>query len=117
MSQRNQNGIERIPLLTAELAKEYNIARVEIKKISFRPLQRTGFHLHPCPVVGYIARGSIYFQIEGESAKNLSQGDAFYEPANKNILHFDNSSPTEAADFVAFYLLGKDEKELIRMLS
>lgn len=49
-------------------------------------------------------------------AKTLHAGDAFYEPVNKRILHFDNISSSENAEFVAFYVLGKDQKEIIKML-
>lgn len=48
--------------------------------------------------------------------KTLKAGDAFFEPANTKILHFDNASAIEPMTFIAFYLLGKGEDELIRML-
>jgi quercetin dioxygenase-like cupin family protein len=53
-------------------------------------------------VVGYIVRGSVKFQIEGEAAKVLQTGEAFYEPPNKTVLHFANASDTDAVTFVAF---------------
>jgi hypothetical protein len=31
-------------------------------------------------------------------------------------VHFDNASATQPMTFIAFYLLGEDERELIRML-
>src|SRR5271156_4691661 len=99
--------ITRVPLLTANLVSGKNVARVAVKKISLGPSQRTGLHHHPCPVVGLITKGSIHFQVEGESPRNLGEGDAFYEPSEKTVLHFDNASSTQTADFVAFYLLGK----------
>jgi quercetin dioxygenase-like cupin family protein len=67
-------------------------------------------------VTGYIAEGSVIFQVEGEAAKTLKAGDAFFEPANTRIVHFDNASATQPMAFIAFYLLGEDERELIRML-
>lgn len=36
--------------------------------------------------------GNDYFQIDGQPARTLMTGDAFYEPANAKILHFDNAS-------------------------
>ena len=108
--------INRVPLLTAMLATRNDIDRVEVKRIDFAPLQKTGVHFHPCPVIGYIAKGLIYFQIEGEEAKILKEGTAFFEPANKKVLHFDNLSEKDGVSFIAVYLLKKDDKELIKML-
>ncbi|HEY4368832.1 MAG TPA: cupin domain-containing protein [Steroidobacteraceae bacterium] len=107
--------IVRKPLLTAAIEGSKNVDRVESKQIDFSPGQKTGVHLHPCPVVGYIASGSVVFQVEGESARTLKAGEAFFEPANKKILRFDAlDQPTR---FVAYYLLGKNDKELIRNLA
>jgi hypothetical protein len=52
----------------------------------------------------------------GEEARLLGPGDAFHEPKGARIAHFDNASEDEAASFVAFYLLGVGETELIEML-
>jgi quercetin dioxygenase-like cupin family protein len=60
--------------------------------------------------------GEIYFQIEGAAGRPLRPGDAFFEPANTRILHFDNASGGEGASFIAFYLLGPQKNELIRLL-
>lgn len=108
--------IVRRPLLTAPLPGLGAVDRVEIKRIEFEPSQETGLHDHPCPVVGYIASGTVRFQIEGQEPKTLKAGDAFYEPADTRILHFDNASDREPMSFIAFYLLGADQHELIRML-
>jgi len=68
--------IIRKPLLTALLDSVKTTKRIEIKQIDFAPSQATGLHNHPCPVVGYIARGSVNFQVEGEPPKTLHEGDA-----------------------------------------
>jgi quercetin dioxygenase-like cupin family protein len=112
----NTEAITRISLLTAELLEIKKVARVEVKQINFNPLQKTGLHRHPCDVVGCVTKGSIRFQVEGKTSQILNEGDAFFEPANCNVKHFDNDSATEPATFIAFYLLGKDENKLIEML-
>ena len=109
-------AIFRKPLLTALLNPSKTTQRVEIKQIDFVPGQATGLHHHPCPVAGYIASGSVTFQVEGEPQKTLHAGDAFFEPPNKKMLHFDNASTTEPMTFVAFYLLDEKDRELIHML-
>jgi quercetin dioxygenase-like cupin family protein len=78
------------------------------------PVPPTGLHLRPCDVVGYIVSGKIEFQVEGQPKRVLSPGDAFHEPSNVRILHFDAvGGPVK---FVAFYLLDRPDQELIRML-
>ena len=108
--------IVRKELLTAAIAGRKEVARVEIKQIDLVPAQRTGVHYHPCPVVGYVARGSIRFQVEGEAAQLLAEGSAFFEPAGAKVVQFDNASAEAPATFVAFYLMGTDDRQLIEML-
>ena len=108
--------IYRKPLFTAVLEQAKNVGKVEIKEIVFQPGQKTGLHFHPCPVVGYIAEGTVAFQIEGSEEKTLRAGDAFFEPPNVKILKFDNASHGKGMKFIAFYLLEAGEDELIRML-
>jgi len=114
--EKKQQTIIRKPLLTALLDSSKTTRRAEIKQIDFEPGQATGLHDHPCPVVGCIASGSVTFQVEGEPVKTLHHGDAFFEPPNKRMLHFDNASDTQPMTFIAFYLLDENEHELIRML-
>ncbi|MDF1795188.1 MAG: hypothetical protein P1U63_01495 [Coxiellaceae bacterium] len=53
--------------------------------------------------------------MEGQEPTVLNTGDAFFEPANTNIVQFDNASDSEGASFIAYYLLDKAEDELITM--
>jgi quercetin dioxygenase-like cupin family protein len=102
-------------LLTAMVDSEKSIAKVEIKEVTMGPKQKAPLHLHPCPTVGVITEGTISFQIEGKPVQHLKAGDAFYEPANVRVAKFDNNGDTPAK-FVVFYLLGKDEHEIVRIL-
>ena len=117
MSESNASPtIVRKALLTALVKSQRAAERVEIKEIELAPGQRTGLHRHPCHVVGYIAAGSILYQVEGQVSKLLEAGDAFHEPENARVLHFDNASQSAPARFIAFYLLGSGEERLIEML-
>lgn len=91
---------------------DQHVSNVEVQQITMPAGQAAPKHLHPCPVVGYVASGSVLFQIEGEESVILKQGEAFYEPVNKNILHFDNASKEEPVTFIAFYLKEKDEANI-----
>ena len=92
------------------------VSNVDIREIIFKPLQKTGRHLHPVPVTGYIVTGTIRFQVEGQPVQTLHGGDAFYEPVGKPIIHFDNTSAKRTAKFIACYLLDRPDGELIRLL-
>ncbi|WP_460979559.1 cupin domain-containing protein [Spirosoma knui] len=72
-------------------------------------------HSHPCSVVGYVASGRVLLQIEGEEKRIIQQGEAFYEPKDKVILHFDNDSSQHPLTFIAFYLKEADE-DLIQLI-
>jgi quercetin dioxygenase-like cupin family protein len=106
--------IERHPLLAAMLGAR-NVTSVDIRRITLGPGQKSGRHVHPCPVVGYIASGTGFCQIEGEMAELLPVGAAFYEPAGRVIADFGNASDVTPLTFIAFYLLDGDQ-ELIQML-
>jgi quercetin dioxygenase-like cupin family protein len=105
--------VTRTDLLDAIVNQKVSI--VEIKQITMAEGQEAPKHLHPCPVVGYVLSGDVLFQIEGEQSKIIKEGEAFYEPRNRTILHFDNAS-NKPLTFVAFYLKEEDE-ENIKLLS
>jgi quercetin dioxygenase-like cupin family protein len=110
----SQSTIERQPLLVAALGSR-SVSRVDVRRITLAPGQKTGRHLHPCPVVGYIASGTAFCQVEGEPAELLPVGSVFYEPADRVIVDFGNASDLTPLTFIAFYLLDGDQ-DLITML-
>ena len=110
----SQHTITRKELLRAPIGSR-TVATVDVREIAFAPGQQTGRHLHPCPVVGYIAEGAATLQIEGREPQSLPAGAAFYEPAETVIARFDNASQTEAMKFIACYLLAANEP-LIELL-
>lgn len=97
-------------LLNAVVNQKVSV--VEIKEVTLPPGGAAPRHLHPCPVVGVVRRGSVLFQAEGEDSRIIHEGEAFYEPRNQPILHFDNASPDEPLTFVAFYLKEHDEENI-----
>jgi quercetin dioxygenase-like cupin family protein len=91
------------------------VSMVDVREIVFQPKQMTGLHRHPCPVISYVAEGTIKFQIRGEKMQIIHAGQVCYEPAGAIIEHFDNASDHEPAKFIPYYLLN-GQKELIEML-
>jgi quercetin dioxygenase-like cupin family protein len=110
------NTPHRKTLLEAPLGQSPAIARCRMARIELAPGQAAGLHRHPCDVVGYIVSGTIRLQIEGQPEQRLRTGDAFHEPKDTLIPHFDNASRDELAVFIAAYLLPEDEDEVIEML-
>jgi len=92
-----------VELLTATFEAR-QVEQVEVGDFHFLPGQIAPIHTHTAPAVGYVAKGMIIYQIEGEKPQILRQGDAFYEPAGPRILRFDNASATEEAIFMDFNL-------------
>lgn len=109
------NSIARKELLDANVG-ERPITAVKIVEIEFPAGQKAPYHKHPCPVVGQIVSGTCLVHVEGEAPQILKAGDAFFEPANVPVIHFDNHSNTEPMKFVAYYLLNGNQ-ELIELLS
>lgn len=92
-----------LKLLTAKFDAR-SVVQVEVGDFHFKPGQIAPIHTHKAPAVGYVAKGTIIYQVEGEAPRILNEGDAFYEPAGPRILRFDNASATEEAIFLDFNL-------------
>jgi quercetin dioxygenase-like cupin family protein len=108
--------VRRKDLLSVLLNTDRTIERVEVKRVYLEPGQAAGLHSHPCPVVGFVASGSIRFQIEGYEVQTLHRGNAFFEPADTRIAMFNNESAVDGAAFIAFYLLSAHQDKVIEML-
>ncbi|PRY14380.1 Cupin domain-containing protein [Pontibacter ummariensis] len=111
---RAQSQIARKDLLLADL-KEERVSSVRVVEVRFPGGQKAPYHKHPCLVVGYIVEGTCLLQVEGKPTQVLKAGDAFFEPADTPIIHFDNYSQSQPLRFIANYL-PDGESELIELL-
>jgi quercetin dioxygenase-like cupin family protein len=107
--------IIRNDLLTANIDGGKFVSKVEIQEIVMNVGVNAPVHLHPCPTVGIVTEGIIIFEIEGEQSQYLKIGDAFFEPSDVRVAKFNNNGDIPAK-FVAFYLLGENDKETVRIL-
>ncbi|PWN61026.1 cupin domain-containing protein [Chryseobacterium viscerum] len=105
-----QKTISRKELLKTTI--DQTITSAEIQEITMAAGQGAPEHLHPCPVLGMIKSGEAVFQIEGQQKVVLHEGDAFYEPKNVKILHFDNASAEKPLVFTAIYLKEGNEENI-----
>ena len=108
-----KKNVARTNLLSIQLREKQGLSKVEIKKVVIPVNGKAEYHLHPCPVVGHIVSGTLLFQIEGEKPQLIKAGEAFYEPKNKPILHFDNASDSEFLVFIAYYLIEECEDLIV----
>jgi quercetin dioxygenase-like cupin family protein len=106
--------IVRKELFKAQIGRQ-PVSTVDVREIVFQPGQKTGLHRHPCPVLSYVAEGTIRFQLRGQKIQIVRAGHICYEPARAIIEKYDNASDTARARFICFYLLD-GQKELIEML-
>lgn len=90
-----------VKLLSARFEAR-SIRKIEVGDFHFTAGQAAPVHTHVAPVLGYVSKGSIVYQVEGQPVQRLEAGDAYYEPAGPRILHFDNGSATEEAVFTDF---------------
>ena len=105
-------GVSSVKLLTAQFDPR-KVVQVEIGDFHFTPGQVAPVHTHAAPAIGYVAKGEIIYQVEGEKQQILSAGDVFYEPVGPRILRFDNASATEEAIFLDFNLEQVDEPFIV----
>lgn len=104
--------VNSLKLLTAKFNAR-QVVQVEVGDFHFKPGQIAPVHIHKAPAVGYVAKGTIIYQVEGEKVQILHAGDAFYEPVGKRILRFDNASATQEAIFLDFNLERKGDPFIV----
>lgn len=103
---------DQVRLLTAHFEPR-QVVQVEVGDFHFKPGQIAPIHTHDAPAIGYVAKGMIIYQVEGEKPQILREGDAFYEPTGTRILRFDNASATEEAIFLDFNLEQENEPFIV----
>ncbi len=101
-----------VKLLSAKFDTR-QVVQIEVGDFHFVPWQAAPVHTHVAPAIGYVVKGTIIYQVEGEREQILHEGDAFYEPVGPRILRFDNASATQEAIFIDLDLEQKDEPFIV----
>ncbi|SMD20907.1 cupin domain-containing protein [Lentzea albidocapillata] len=59
-------------------------------------------HRHPGPIYGYVVKGAIAFQLEGEPERVIKAGEAFFEPGG-DVIHLKGANllPDEESALLA----------------
>lgn len=108
--------VKRTPIVKHSISPDKNVSSVSVVRIDYQPSQRTGRHIHPMPVVGYVLEGSFVVKIAGGEETHYAAGQSIYEPADTIIERFDNDSATKPAVLIGHYLAGPGQTELVRIL-
>jgi quercetin dioxygenase-like cupin family protein len=101
--------ITRIPLAAHTFDPARSLARLRVARLEFAPGQETGLHLHPMPVMGYVAEGAFIVQVDDGEVRRYRTGEIVLEPANIRITRFGNASNSEPAVLIAAYLGGEEQ--------
>ncbi|KJK46098.1 cupin [Lentzea aerocolonigenes] len=51
-------------------------------------------HRHPGPIYGYVVKGAITFELEGEPERLIRAGEAFFEPGG-DVIHYRGANALE----------------------
>ena len=108
--------LKRTPIAQHHISPDKNVTSVSVVRIDYKPAQRTGRHIHPMPVIGYVLEGSFVVKVSGGAETHYTVGQSIYEPADTVIERFDNDSPTKPAVLIGHYLAGPGQTELVRIL-
>jgi quercetin dioxygenase-like cupin family protein len=81
-----------------------------VVEVNYAPGEADKPHSHPCAVIGYVARGSIRFQVKGGTEAVYKTGESFYEPPNGVHQVSANASDKEPARLIAFFVCDHETK-------
>jgi quercetin dioxygenase-like cupin family protein len=83
--------------------------RATVVEVNYAPGEADKPHSHPCTVIGYVAEGSIRFQVkDGAPEAVYKAGESFYEPPNGVHQVSANASDKAPAKLIAFFVCDHD---------
>ena len=111
-SNDKESKVDTNKMLTAKFDAR-QVVQIESGDFHFKSWQVGPIHTHPAVCVGYVTKGGIIFQVEGEKPQIIGTGEAFYEPVGPRIMRFDNTSATSETIFIDFCLEQEGEPFLV----
>ena len=107
----------RVSIGSFSIAPPKTVSRVETTRVDFLPGQEMPEHMHPVPVICFIAKGSFLVSIGSEPVRTVTVGDTTIERAGEIVHYFRNVSATDPAQIYCAILAGADDRELSVMLN
>jgi quercetin dioxygenase-like cupin family protein len=74
-------------------------------------------HRHPGPAFGYVIKGELSFEVEGEPPRVVKAGEAFSEPGGDVIHHHDANHLADAETAFVVTVFGMPGHELVNLVS
>ena len=107
----------RTPTASFPIQPTKAVTHVETMRVDFLPGQVMPEHMHPVPVVCFVAKGRFAVSIGREPIRTVNVGDSTIEHAGEVVHYFRNLSATSPAQLYCAILAGPDDKQLSVMLS
>ncbi|HEY2700186.1 MAG TPA: cupin domain-containing protein [Pseudonocardiaceae bacterium] len=70
-------------------------------------------HRHPGPAYGYVIKGEIVFELEGEPERVVKAGETFWEPGGDVIHYQDGNNLTDAESQFVVTMFGKPGEPML----
>ena len=106
----------RTPLGSFAIDPAKPVTHVEATRVDFLPGQQMPEHMHPVPVVCFVAKGTFLVSIGRAPVRSVSVGDTTLERPGEVVHYFRNVSASEPARLYCAALAGADDKQLSVML-
>jgi quercetin dioxygenase-like cupin family protein len=107
----------RTPIGSFPIEPTKPVTHVEATRVDFLPGQEMPEHMHPVPVVCFVAQGSFLVSIGREPVRTVTVGDTTLERAGEVVHYFRNLSARDPAQLYCAILAGPDDKQLSVMLN
>jgi quercetin dioxygenase-like cupin family protein len=107
----------RVPVASFVVSPGKAVTHVEAMRTEFLAGQTMPEHMHPVPVVCFVAKGSFVYSIGNDPVRTANVGEATIEPAGAIVHYFRNASATETGALNCMFLVGPDDKQLSVMLN
>jgi len=106
----------RTPIGSFPIDPAKSVARVDTTRVDFLPGQQMPEHMHPVPVICFVAKGSFAVSLGREPIRTVKEGDTTIERAGEVVHYFRNLSARDPAQLFCAILVGQADKELSVML-
>ncbi|MEP7131048.1 MAG: cupin domain-containing protein [Sphingomicrobium sp.] len=107
----------RTPIGSFPIEPAKAVTHVETTRVDFLPGQEMPEHMHPVPVVCFVAQGSFLVSIGRAPVRTVTVGDTTLERAGEVVHYFRNASASERAQLYCAILAGPEDKQLSVMLN
>jgi quercetin dioxygenase-like cupin family protein len=74
-------------------------------------------HRHPGPAFGYVIKGEVMFEVEGEPPRVVRAGEAFWEPGGDVIHYHDANNLPDAETAFVVTMFGVPDQPLVNPVS